>query len=209
MTELARGPWIYSMLRHLRSAGFDLAPEPLGIDECGREILSFIEDQDALRPWPAVLRRDEGLRQVAGMLLKLQNALPTFAEPADAIWHGGSRSAPEHVIRHGDLAPWNTLWVEDRLTGLIDWDTAEPAPAGWDATQGARYFIPLRPPARHRCEGTTMNLADVRHRLRVWCDLRLTSLTACHSRGATADEHGLVTMEDGYARVPITGPGGS
>jgi hypothetical protein len=130
-------PAVHALLRHLRSAGFDLAPEPLGIDERGREVLSFIDGQVARWPWPAALRGDEGLRAVTGMLLDLQSALSTFDEPADALWHGGPRSAPEDVIRHGDLAPWNTLWLEDRLTGLIDWDAAEPAPAGWDAAQGS------------------------------------------------------------------------
>jgi hypothetical protein len=162
-------PAVHALLRHLRSAGFDLTPEPLGIDERGREVLSFIDGQVARWPWPAALRGDEGLRAVTGMLLDLQSALSTFDEPADALWHGGPRSAPEDVIRHGDLAPWNTLWLEDRLTGLIDWDTAEPAPAGWDAAQGAWYFIPLRPLVAYRAEGTAMSLADVRHRLGVWC----------------------------------------
>ena len=41
----AAGPWtptIHALLRHVRAAGFTAAPEPLGLDEQGREILSFL-----------------------------------------------------------------------------------------------------------------------------------------------------------------------
>ena len=92
------GPWtvaVHTLLRHLRSAGFDLAPEPFGIDEHGREILGFIEGQVAWWPWPEVLRRDEGLRAVIGMLNDLRDAISTFVEPPDAIWHGGPRAAAD------------------------------------------------------------------------------------------------------------------
>lgn len=176
------GPWtasVHVLLRHLRSAGFDLAPEPLGIDQRGREVLGLIEGQVAWWPWPEALRRDDGLRAVASMLNDLRGAISTFDEPADAIWHGGPRTSKDHVIRHGDLAPWNTLWADGRLVGLIDWDTAEPAPAGWDAAQGAWYFVPLRPLDGYRTEGVPMDFIEVTHRLEVWCaelDLDLESL---------------------------------
>lgn len=106
---------------------------------------------------------------MSAWLNDLQEAISTFDEPLDAIWHGGPRAAKDYVIRHGDMAPWNTLWADDRLTGLIDWDTTEPAPAGWDAAQGAWYFVPLRPLDGYRAEGVTIDFADVRHRLAVWC----------------------------------------
>lgn len=166
------GPWtptVHALLRHLRAVGFDLAPEPLGIDERGREILGFIEGQVAWWPWPEVLRRDEGLRAITSLLTRLQEAVATFDEPPDALWHGGPRTVPDHVIRHGDLAPWNTVWSGDRLTGLIDWDTAEPAPFGWDVAQAAWYFIPLRPLDGYRAEGAHLDVSAVRHRLALWC----------------------------------------
>jgi hypothetical protein len=39
------GPWtptVHAFLRHLRAAGFDLVPEPLGLDGQGREILTLL-----------------------------------------------------------------------------------------------------------------------------------------------------------------------
>ncbi len=38
----AAGPWtptIHALLRHLRASGLSMVPEPLGIDEQGREII--------------------------------------------------------------------------------------------------------------------------------------------------------------------------
>ena len=40
------GPWtptIQALLRHLRTTGFEYAPEPLGVDGAGREMVAFIE----------------------------------------------------------------------------------------------------------------------------------------------------------------------
>ena len=39
------GPWtpaVHALLTHLHAAGFPGAPRPLGIDEHGREVLTFI-----------------------------------------------------------------------------------------------------------------------------------------------------------------------
>lgn len=58
------GPWtptIHALLSHLRGHGFHLAPEPLGIDDRGREILSWLDGEPANRPWPPVLRTDDGV----------------------------------------------------------------------------------------------------------------------------------------------------
>jgi aminoglycoside phosphotransferase (APT) family kinase protein len=49
-----------------------------------------------------------------------------FAELADG--------APPHreVLIHRDYHPGNTLWVGDRLSGVVDWSTASRGPAGVD-----------------------------------------------------------------------------
>lgn len=167
------GPWtpaVHALLRHLRSTGFDLAPEPLGIDERGREILRFLPGEVAWWPWPEVLQRDEGLRAVASAVRRMRAALRSFDEPAGAGWQCGPDTNGHQEIRHGDLAPWNTLWVGDRLTGIIDWDTAGPAPAGWDAAQGAWYFVPLRDVTGYRSAGPMPTMSERAHRLSVWCD---------------------------------------
>ena len=61
-------PFVHKLLVHLEHAGFDAAPRFLGLDEEGREILSFREgrvphelqpdhDNDVLRAAAALIRR--------------------------------------------------------------------------------------------------------------------------------------------------------
>ena len=55
------GPWtptIHALLRHVRDRGFDLAPEPLGLDDEGREIVSYIPGATVgwSLPWPEPIR---------------------------------------------------------------------------------------------------------------------------------------------------------
>ena len=143
------GPWtptVQAVLRQLEGVGFDRAPRPLGLDDQGREMLSFLPGTPADRPWPEVLRTGDGLRQLAAMVAELGSALASFVPPPDAVWRsGGVPGTGRRVLRHGDLGPWNTLWQEGRLVGLIDWDFLEPAPELWDFAQLAWLAVPLRP----------------------------------------------------------------
>ncbi|GAB3452092.1 phosphotransferase [Kineococcus endophyticus] len=161
---------VQTYLAHLRRVGVDRVPAPGGFDEQGREVLAFVDGTVPWWPWPQVLRSDDGLRQVAGLLLELRAAAATFEDPTDAVWHAGPRRDPAHVVAHGDLGPWNTVWRDDRLVGLIDWDTAGPAPDGWDAAQAAWFFVPLRPATGYRAEEPCFSRDDVERRFSLWCD---------------------------------------
>ena len=42
------GPWVasvHALLRHLSAQGFAGAPSPLGVDDLGRQVLSYIEGE--------------------------------------------------------------------------------------------------------------------------------------------------------------------
>ncbi|MEU1161380.1 phosphotransferase [Streptomyces sp. NPDC005921] len=56
-------------------------------------------------------------------------------------------------MRHGDLTSWNSVWADDRLVGVIDWDLAIPGEALDDLAQLAWYSVPLRLPDRQRRVG--------------------------------------------------------
>ncbi|HEY3505473.1 MAG TPA: phosphotransferase [Actinocatenispora sp.] len=165
------GPWtpaVHALLTHLDAVGFPYSPRALGTDDRGREILTYLDGEPAARPWPTVLRTDDGLRQVGRLVRDLGDAVAGFVPPADARWRSGVAYAPGMVMRHGDLAPWNTLWQGDRLTGLLDWDFAEPAPPLWDLAQAAWYFVPLRAAKGWQASGFATE-PDHRHRLGVLC----------------------------------------
>jgi hypothetical protein len=121
-------PAVHALLRHLETAGFSDAPRVLGIDEIGREILSFVPGQAAMRPWPQILRSDQGLIAIATLLRNYHEAVEGFEPPPNAVWRvPGMSWQPGMIVRHGDLGPWNTVWQDDSLMGLIDWDMAEPS----------------------------------------------------------------------------------
>jgi hypothetical protein len=142
------GPWtpaVHGLLQFLIDHGFDLVPRPLGMDPQGREILSFMPGKTALRPWPEVLKADDGLLQMSQLLRRYHDLVSSFVPPKDATWRIGKvKHRPGQIIRHGDLGPWNTLWDNGKLTALLDWDFAEPGERITDVAQMAWYFVPLR-----------------------------------------------------------------
>ena len=138
-------PTIHALLEFLSQNDFNYAPQPIGMDDQGREILNFLPGNAAARPWPPVLFGDEGLKQAAKMLRKYHDLVENFFPWANAEWRAGKiDKKPGQIIRHGDLGPWNTLWQGNELTGLIDWDFAEPGERITDLAQMAYYFVPLR-----------------------------------------------------------------
>lgn len=163
-------PAVHALLAHLAANGFDYAPRPLGTDEKGREILSFLPGESVHRPWIAVLKTDEGLRQVARMVRRYHDVVASFQPRVGATWRiGRIEMKSGQIIRHGDLGPWNTLWQGDKLTGLLDWDLAEPAERVTDVAQMVWYFVPLRGERGWREAGFEAR-PDFWHRLHVLCE---------------------------------------
>lgn len=144
----AAGPWtptIHALLRHVRAAGFDAVPEPLGIDEQGREVLSFVPGRVATYPLADHVWADRTLVAVARTLRTYHDASASFAVPAGAVWQWPARE-PAEVICHNDFCPYNLTFEDERLTGVIDWDLASPGPRVWDMGYTAYRFVPLTDP---------------------------------------------------------------
>lgn len=138
-------PAVHAVLDHLERREFRFSPKALGVDDQGREMISFLPGESMMRPWQPVMFTDDALVQAATMLRELHDATRGLVLPPETEWRGGkSGKSTGQVIRHGDLGPWNTLWEGDRLTGLIDWDFAEPGLPLTDLAQLALYFVPLR-----------------------------------------------------------------
>ena len=169
-------PAVHSLLEHLERAGFGGAPRPRGIDEQGREVLTLVVGEVAMRPWPAVLISGDGLSQLARWLRAYHDAVADFVPPADARWIVPDATwQPGQIVRHGDLGPWNSVWRGENLAGFIDWDLAEPGEALDDVAQLAWNAVPLRGPDITRAAG----LAE-------GCDLRARVSTLCQAYGAAA-----------------------
>jgi hypothetical protein len=142
------GPWtptIHAFMRHLRAAGFAMVPEPLGIDERGREIISLLPGAPASYPLPDFAWSETTLTTVARTLRAFHDASMGFVPPPDGPWQWPAHE-PAEVICHNDFAPYNLMFEDGRLTGVIDLDLASPGPRVWDMAYTAYRFVPLTDP---------------------------------------------------------------
>lgn len=138
-----------SLLAHLRAGGFDLAPEPLGLDDRGREVLSWIEGTTVgwALPWPAVIRSESLLIEVGQALAALHRRAGGFATPAEARWQWATGTAAYwQTYCHNDLAPYNVVLRDGSLAGIIDWDQAGPGDPRSDLAFTAWQWVPLHGP---------------------------------------------------------------
>jgi phosphotransferase family enzyme len=144
----AGGPWtptIHALLRHLRASGFAAIPEPLGVDERGREIISLLPGRVATYPLDDFVLAERTLVRIAQMLRAYHDATIGFVPPADAVWQWPAHD-PAEVICHNDFAPYNVLFEGSEPTGVIDFDVASPGPRAWDMGYTAYRFVPLTAP---------------------------------------------------------------
>jgi hypothetical protein len=140
------GPWtpaVHRLLRQLEAAGFQAAPRVLGLDEQGREVLSFLEGEVPVYPTAPQLWSEAVLEEVAGLLRRLHDATVGLDLP-NSGWRQGA-AAPEggEVICHNDVAHYNTVFRAGRPVAFIDWDFAAPGPRAWDVAYAAYRFVPL------------------------------------------------------------------
>lgn len=135
------GPWtpaVHRLLAHARAHGVPEAPELVGVDESGDEVLRFVPgDTDA------TARLSEArLTSVGELLGRLRATLGPFASEPGDVWRtiGGG---PE--LAHGDVAPWNLVFDGERVAALLDWDFAGPNVAAYDMAYAAWTCVPLEP----------------------------------------------------------------
>lgn len=138
-------PAVQALLRHLEATGFAGAPRALGLDEQGREVLSYVEGETVgdARPWPAWAHSEAALVAAGRWLRDFHAASRTFVPPPDAHWFGGrDELRPGELISHNDAAPYNAVWTGTGLV-VIDWDVAHPMPPLRDLAFMALMWVPL------------------------------------------------------------------
>ena len=139
------GPWstaVHALLRHLEAADFP-SPRVLGFDESGREVLSYL-DGDSLgwSNWPEVMLDLTGPAMLARLLRRYHDAVRTFDPGPHAVWRNPLATDGD-LVRHGDFSPFNTLWRDGDVVGVIDWDFAQPGKAITDLAYLAWYTVPF------------------------------------------------------------------
>ena len=105
--------FVHDLLLFLEDQGFGFAPRFLGVDEQGRDILSYLEGET----WPGSGSglSDDQLVQAAGAIRRLHDVTAN-----SRLSHG------HEIVAHNELGPHNTIMYENLLVGLIDWDDAAP-----------------------------------------------------------------------------------
>lgn len=133
---------IHGLLKHLETKGFTLAPQFLGIDEDGREILTYIEGEAGNYPVKEYMWSNYALIEIAKMLRQYHNAVSDF--PFDASWPSIDNTPSNHeVLCHNDFAIYNLIFKDKTPVAIIDFDHAGPGPRLWDIAYALYTCIPL------------------------------------------------------------------
>lgn len=133
---------IHKLLKHLERKGFSYAPKFLGIDEKGREVLTFIEGEAGNDPLREYMWSDDALKGIAKMLRLYHDAVKDF--PLTDEWKPLDHTPDDfEVICHNDFARYNIIFNDKNPVGIIDFDVAAPGPRLWDIAYTLYTCIPL------------------------------------------------------------------
>jgi Ser/Thr protein kinase RdoA (MazF antagonist) len=139
------GPWtatIHRLLDHLHANGVSWLPRPLGFDDQGREVLTYLPGTVPSYPMPAWVWSEDVLVSAGRRLAQVHQASAGF-DTTSATWQLPPHD-PAEVICLNDVAPYNMVFDEaHQLTGFIDVDTASPGPRAWDLAYLAYRLAPL------------------------------------------------------------------
>lgn len=146
----SRSPFVHALLLHLEAVGFDGAPRFRGIDEEGREVLTYLAGE-VPHTLPPGGRTDAQLLQVARLLRAFHDATA-----------GSALAGDEEVVCHNDFAPWNTVFVAGLPVAVIDFDNAHPGSRLRDLSYFLWCWLGIHAP--------TSAIAEQARRLTLICD---------------------------------------
>lgn len=144
-------PATHALLEHLERVGFSAgsegAPTLLGVDDQGREVLSYLPGETVTPPYPAWSMTDAALDSVAHLLKRYHEAVVDF-DPDDLPWAEPVPTAyVAGLVSHNDPNLDNIVFRDGTAVALIDFDLAGPGSALWDVATAIRLWAPLRPDA--------------------------------------------------------------
>lgn len=161
------GPWtstVQKLLTHLRAEGIAWCPEPQGWTADGRESLSYLKGKVPTYPLADWVYAEDVLTTAGAWLRQLHDATVGFDDPT-LIWRA-ARHEPAEVVCHNDFAPYNFVFRERQLVGVIDWDFASPGPRLWDLAYLAYQLVPLCRPGNPNAPKIPLDLMGRLRQLR-------------------------------------------
>jgi Phosphotransferase enzyme family len=166
---------IQSFLAHLHTRGFTDAPVPLGYDDEGREVLSYVDGEVPEPPLPDYAASEQTLVDIAGLVRRLHDAAADFEAPPGAIW-GSVPGTPTGIvslfdrpelISHQDYCPGNVVFRNGRPVAFIDFDLSRPTTRVVDAVNAIYWWTPLTSPEDRQPLLADANIAG---RVRLFAD---------------------------------------
>ncbi|MFD0686120.1 phosphotransferase enzyme family protein [Actinomadura fibrosa] len=165
---------VHAYLAHLRQAGFTDAPEPLGLDEQGWEMLSFVPGDVPREPLPPEATGEDVLVALARLIRRLHDAAEGWTPPDDAVWATlpGTEGIPlvdggAELVGHRDYCPGNVVFRYGLPAALIDFDLARPTTRVYDIANALYWWAPLLDP---RDRPPALVEADIPRRAAVFAD---------------------------------------
>jgi len=159
-----RGPHsdaVEAYLLHLERAGFERAPRFLGVDDDGREVVTYLPGEMGGRPPHRWATDEDVLVQLGEWQRALHDVSRDVVLPDGVAWPERVQfpevpdvfDAPD-VVGHNDLTVENALFLPTgddpdgphRLVGVIDFDLAAPTTRLLDVATTLLYWAPIAPP---------------------------------------------------------------
>jgi hypothetical protein len=100
------------VLAYLESAGYPYAPGFLGVDDYGRDILSYIPGRTTDHP----SQRADGAYALGGAMLRRLHETTA----------GHPLAAGRECVVHGDPGPFNAIFQQGLPVAFIDWSSCRP-----------------------------------------------------------------------------------
>lgn len=145
---------VRELLVHLERVGFSAAPRYLGVDDKDRHVLSWVDGDVPLPPYPAWAMTDSALVSFGRLVREYHDAVASFSPVAcdwSSEWADPGGGA---VVCHNDLFPENVVFRDEVAVALIDFDMAGPGRPLWDLAIAAEEWAPLHAP------GSRLSTAD-------------------------------------------------
>lgn len=133
---------IHELLTYVRARGVTWVPESKGINQAGKHVLTYLEGE-VPHDIPEWLWEEATLLEAGKKLRQWHDATLGFKK-----WSGSwllENDEEQEVICHNDFAPYNCVFRDKQLIGLIDFDVCSPGSRLWDIAYTLYRFVPLLP----------------------------------------------------------------